>query len=90
MSSKPLICQSCGRPLDRPSDHGTNADHTPSPEYCAICYRNGAFTQPDITMAQMIDKTANVLSIQLGLPQAKARDMVATYMPKLKRWQKQP
>jgi hypothetical protein len=88
MPNKPLICQSCGRPLDRPSDHGTNGDNSPSPEYCAICYRDGAFTQPAITLEQMIDKTANVLAIQLGVPQPKARGMVATYMPKLKRWQK--
>jgi hypothetical protein len=89
MPSKPLICQSCGRPLERPSDHGTNADHTPNAEYCAVCYRGGAFTQPAFTIEQMIEKTANVLAIQLGIAQPKARDMVATYMPKLKRWQKQ-
>ena len=88
MPSKPLICQSCGRPLDRPSDHGTTADHMPSAEYCAICYRAGAFTQPDITIEQMIDKTANVLAIQLGVSQPKAREMVALYMPKLARWKK--
>ena len=88
MPNKPLICQSCGRPLDRPSDHGTNGDGAPSAEYCSICYVKGAFIQPDIGIEQMIDKTANVLAIQLGIPQPRARDMVATYMPKLKRWQK--
>jgi hypothetical protein len=88
MANKPLICQSCGRPLERPSDHGTNADHTPSAEYCSICYRQGAFTQPDIGMEQMVEKTANVLAIQLGIAQHRARDMVALYMPKLARWKK--
>ena len=88
MANKPLICQSCGRPLERPSDHGTNADRTPSAEYCSICYKQGAFTQPDITMEEMIEKTANVMAIQLGTAQPRAREMVATYMPRLARWKK--
>lgn len=88
MANKPLICQSCGRPLERPSDHGTEADGTPSPEYCSICYKQGAFAQPALTMEQMIEKTANVLAIQMGLPAAKAKELVGTYMPKLKRWRK--
>jgi hypothetical protein len=88
MANKPLICQSCGKPLDRPADHGTETGGAPSPEYCSICYRNGAFTQPAATMDQMIDKTANIMAIQMGLPQAKAKELVGMYMPKLKRWQK--
>ncbi len=86
MPPKPLICQSCGKPLDRPSDHGTEADGTPSAEYCAVCYKHGAFSQPAATMEQMIDRAANVLVIQMGLPLAKAKELVATYMPKLRRW----
>jgi len=88
MAIKPLICQSCGKPLDRPADHGTEAGGEPSAEYCSICYQQGSFTMPALTMEQMIEKTANVLAIQMGLPAAKARELVATYMPKLKRWQK--
>lgn len=86
MLAKQLICQSCGKPLDRPADHGTEAGGNPSQEYCSICYKQGAFTQPSITMEQMIDKTANVMAIQMGIPQPKAKELVGTYMPKLKRW----
>ena len=86
MGNKPLICQSCGKPLELPADHGTNADGSPSAEYCAICYKQGAFTQPAITMEQMIERAAAILSAQLHLPPAKAKDLVTTYMPRLKRW----
>jgi hypothetical protein len=86
MGNKPLICQSCGKPLELPADHGTNADGSPSAEFCSICFKQGAFTQPAITMEQMIEKASSVLAIQLGLPPAKAKDLVATYMPRLKRW----
>jgi hypothetical protein len=86
MGTKPLICQSCGKPLELPADHGTNADGSPSTEYCAVCFKQGAFTQPLITMDQMITRAAAILTIQLHLPQERARDMVSTYMPKLKRW----
>jgi hypothetical protein len=88
MTKKPLICQSCGKPLDRPADHGTEAGGEPSSEYCSICYKQGSFTQPTATMEQMIDKTANVMAVQMGIPQPKAKELVATFMPKLKRWQK--
>ncbi|MDI6739008.1 MAG: zinc ribbon domain-containing protein [Candidatus Edwardsbacteria bacterium] len=86
MPAKPLTCQSCGKPLERPADHGTEAGGAPSSEYCSICYKQGTFTQPAVTMEQMIEKTANVMAIQIGIPQPKAKELVGTYMPKLKRW----
>ena len=47
-------CQSCGMPLSKdPLGGGTNADGSPSTEYCSHCYREGAFTQPNITAAEM-------------------------------------
>ena len=48
------FCQCCGMPLDRPEDAGTEADGTPSGDYCRYCYQNGAFTAPEATMEDMI------------------------------------
>ncbi len=44
-----LFCQSCGMPLDRAEDMGTEADGAPSGEYCRYCYQAGAFTAPEAT-----------------------------------------
>ncbi len=50
-------CQSCGMPLSKdPQKGGTNQDGTLSTEYCSYCYQQGSFTEPDITVDQMIDK----------------------------------
>jgi len=36
------VCGSCGMPLLRDEDAGTEADGSPSAEYCTYCYRDGA------------------------------------------------
>ncbi len=47
-------CQSCGMPLKRDKlGGGTEANGTKSTLYCSHCYRDGKFTQPDITMDEM-------------------------------------
>lgn len=38
------LCQSCGMPLAAEEHFGTNADNTPSGEYCCFCYREGRYT----------------------------------------------
>ncbi|RYG27173.1 MAG: hypothetical protein EOO01_41690 [Chitinophagaceae bacterium] len=32
---------------------GTNADGSTSKTYCALCYQDGKFTQPDMTVSEM-------------------------------------
>jgi hypothetical protein len=48
-----LVCQSCGRPIDRPDILGTEKDHSKSTIYCLNCYRNGEFTHPELTLRKM-------------------------------------
>ncbi len=55
------VCQSCGMPmvqgqLDR---RGTEADGTRSDKYCNLCYLNGKFQEPNITMEEMLAKGLN-------------------------------
>lgn len=40
-------------PLDKPGLLGTEMDGTRSREYCTYCYRDGAFINPDMTLAEM-------------------------------------
>lgn len=46
-------CQSCGVPLDDASLFGTEKDGATNRLYCKYCYRDGHFTQPNITLEQM-------------------------------------
>ena len=49
------VCQSCGMPFSKdPLGGGSNADGSPSSEYCSHCYRKGVFTQPNITAEAMM------------------------------------
>ena len=48
------FCQSCGMPLTKTEDFGTEKDGKLSEDYCVYCYKDGAFTA-DCTMEEMID-----------------------------------
>ena len=41
----PQFCQSCGMPLTRIEDCGTNADGSTNFDYCQYCYKDGKFIQ---------------------------------------------
>ncbi len=50
------FCQSCGMPLEKPDDFGTGSHGFRINDYCHYCFQGGAFTEPKITMKEMIDK----------------------------------
>jgi len=81
------ICQSCGMPMQKDEDFGTNADGSKNEEYCHFCYKDGKFAEPDITMEQKIDKVVGIATLQMNMPEAQAREMANNIIPKLKRWQ---
>ena len=55
------FCNSCGRPIVR-EDYGTNKDGSPNDEFCIDCYQNGEYTEPDITLDEMIELAKNEAS----------------------------
>ena len=55
------FCNSCGRPIVK-EDYGTNKDGSPNDEYCIDCFQNGEFTEPDITLNEMIIRKTNSFS----------------------------
>jgi hypothetical protein len=79
-------CQSCGMPLGE-GYYGTNEDHTENHKYCKFCFLNGAFTDPNQTMEDMIQNSIENMVHEVGLPENQAIDLANTYIPKLKRWQ---
>ena len=58
------FCQSCGMPMEKPQDFGTAGSGYRVNDYCHYCYRDGAFTDPGVTMGQMIDFCAGVMASQ--------------------------
>ena len=72
-------------PLSKdPLGGGTNADGSRSSEYCSHCYREGAFTQPNITAAEMTTLVEGKLR-SMHFPGFLARRF-AKDVPMLRRW----
>jgi hypothetical protein len=86
MESKGIICQSCGMPMQKDEDFGTNADGTKNGEYCHFCFKDGGYTDEGITMEQKIDKLVEIAVSQMQVSKEKARAMAEEIIPKLGRW----
>jgi hypothetical protein len=54
------ICQSCGMPLQKEEDFGTNENGSKNNEFCHFCFQNGRFTDEGITMDEKIEKNINI------------------------------
>ena len=86
----PQFCQSCGMPLTKNEDCGTNADGSKNFDYCKYCYADGKFLQ-DCTMDEMIEHCAQFVDeVNKGLPQPITKEeyigQMKMYFPHLKRW----
>jgi hypothetical protein len=81
-----VFCQSCGMPLGKDEDFGANADGTKNDEYCLYCYQNGKFTQPDITLEEMIEQTSKAIDKEGVMSLEEAKELSQQNIPKLKRW----
>ncbi len=89
----PQFCQSCGMPLMRIEDCGTNGDGSTNFDYCQYCYKDGKFLQ-DCTMDKMIEHCAQFVNeVNKGLPQPITKEeyigQMKMYFPHLKRWRKE-
>ena len=88
----PQFCQSCGMPLTRIEDCGTNADGSTNFDYCQYCYKDGRFLQ-DMTMDQMIEHCAQFVDeVNKNMPKPMTKDeykqMMYSFFPMLKRWRR--
>ena len=88
----PQFCQSCGMPLTRIEDFGTNADGSTNFDYCQYCYKDGKFLQ-ECTMDEMIEHCAQFVdevNKQMPKPMTKEeyKQMMRGSFPMLKRRKK--
>jgi len=83
----PLICQSCGMPMGKGSDFGTNADNSRNREYCGHCFMKGKFTNPNMTMEQMVEHMEG-MAARMKMSKGQVRKAALKLLPKLKRWKR--
>ena len=80
-------CQSCGMPLHtaKAGDcRGTEADGSRSEKWCSLCYRDGAFLGPDLTLEEMGSIVDRAL-IDNGSGRI-MRWLARRQLPRLERW----
>ncbi len=82
------FCQSCGMPMTSEHVHGTEADGTPSEDYCSYCYQSGKFVS-EMTMEEMIDFCAKpMVESNPGMTEEQAKAQMRQFFPMLLRWKK--
>ena len=86
----PQFCQSCGMPLTKNEDCGTNEDGSTNFDYCQYCYKDGHFLQ-EFTMDEMIEHCAQFVDeINKNMPKPMTKEeykqMMRGFFPMLKRW----
>ena len=86
MSDKPR-CQSCGMPLGI-GFYGTSSDNTANMEYCKLCFANGGFIEPSLTLEEMIGRSIANMIDDLNMPQDESQKLATSVVPNLKRWKK--
>ena len=91
-NSNVLYCQSCGMPMTDAELYGKNADGSKSEDYCQYCYPDGAFSNPDETLEEMIESCAPYMVKSEENPDGicpdvdSARKLLQEHLPTLKRW----
>jgi len=86
--AKKRICQSCSMPLREEALCGTNADGSKNEEYCIYCFKEGKFTEPDLTQEQIIEKGVQYLVKEQNIELSEAKRIMQEATRNLKRWQK--
>mgnify|MGYP003393846552 FL=1 len=82
------FCQSCGMPMEGIDCFGTDVDGKKNDDYCCHCYYNGEFTNPNITLEEMIDLVASIMVDKVKMQEKQAIQISQSFIPTLKRWKK--
>lgn len=67
-------------------NYGTERDGTASREFCMLCHQNGEFTEPDLTLEEMVEKSMRHMTSKLGMPEEEASRLAGNVIPSLARW----
>jgi len=66
--------------------YGTELNGNKSVDYCKFCYDNGAFTNPDTNLDEMIESVAALMVKDFGFSPEDAIEQCKEGLPNLKRW----
>ena len=83
-----MVCQSCAMPLcNNEKMCGTDKNNELNCTYCVYCYQNGEFTNPNITLEEMIEKVVSI-SVERNIFKTKenAKIWAENTLPNLDRW----
>lgn len=81
-----FICQSCGMPMIKNSDFGSNSDGSMNADYCKYCFANGNFCEEQ-TLEEKIELCIPFEINGKDIPdEAAARKYLSDFLPTLKRW----
>ena len=80
-------CQSCGMPLGE-GFYGTLQGGTTMTEYCKFCFQEGNFTEPDVTVDDMMARSIGHMQRELNFSLAEAQKLAQGMIPELRRWKK--
>ncbi len=80
------FCQSCAMPMTRPEAFGTDEIGQRVNDYCHYCYASGDFTEPNVTMQQMLNRCVAILAREAHVTEEEAHAIVSGQIPQLKRW----
>ena len=78
------ICQSCGMPINKDEQLGTNIDGSINKDYCKYCYDKGEFIDK-VTMEEYIDMCCQY-GAQAGMTNEEMKKHCTKLFPTLKRW----
>lgn len=71
-------------PLNGTDLYGTEKDGSKSSDYCIYCYKDGSFTNPDLTLEQMMHRVTNKMDAA-DIPED-ILEAAISRLPHLKRW----
>ena len=80
-----MHCQSCYMPMNEAKDFGTEADGSPSQDYCCHCYQNGDFTGKS-TFEEAVENNIPWWKEEGDKSDDEARARIMAVFPTLKRW----
>jgi hypothetical protein len=86
-SEQKIRCQSCGMPMED-WFFGTDSSDQITKEYCRFCYVKGQFTEPELTVDQMIQRNMDFMTRKLKIAEEKSREFSYALIPTLSRWRK--
>ena len=91
---EPVFCQSCGMPMVKIEELGTNADKSVNLEYCTYCFLDGKCVDDwRFTIDEMVEHNLNWLkewneNNGTSYTADEARPLLKSFLATLKRWKK--